>query len=89
MPEYIVTVDNRCTSIGEIAVEAADEDAAGAFAVELAEAGDPRIFWRDGDSDGTIVVGVDEAHEDRLHGLARVRASGRVARRAPSPRPSA
>ena len=87
MPEYIVTLDNRSTSIGEIAVEAADEEAAGAFAVELAEADDPRIFWRDGDSDGTIVVGVDEAHEDRLSGLARVRATGRVGRRAPSRHP--
>ena len=80
MPKYIVTLDNRCPSIGEIEVEAADEDAAGALAVQLAEAGDPRVFWQDGDSPGTVVVGVDEANEDHPHGRARVRASGRVAR---------
>ena len=87
MPSYIVTLDNRAPSIGEIEIEAASEDAAGALAVQLAEAGDHRVVWRDGDSDGTVVVGVDEADEDHPHGLARVRASGRVARRAPSRHP--
>ena len=89
MPKYIVTLDNRCPSIGEIEVEAADEDAAGALAVQLAEAGDSRVFWRDGDSPGTVVIGVDQADEDDLHILARVRARGRVASRVPSRHPSA